>query len=55
VKVTTCGDRFEELDVVPVTEGVGVGSTDGFGDGLVRTFTPLLQTNFVPDLMQVYL
>ena len=55
MKVTTCGDRLEELDVVPVTEGVGVGSTDGFGVSLVGTFTPLFQTNFFPDFIQVYL
>ena len=34
---------------------VGVGSTDGFGVGLAGTFTPLLQTSFLPDLIHVYL
>jgi hypothetical protein len=38
--------------------GVGVGSTGlntGFGTGLGATFTvtPLFQTSFIPDLMQV--
>jgi hypothetical protein len=44
-----------------VTEGIegGVGIGDGEGDaaavGLAATFTPLLQTNLLPDLTQVYL
>ena len=39
-------------------EGVGVGVPDGLGVGVgfaTTTFTPLLQTNFFPDLMHVYL
>jgi len=35
-----------------VCTGVGVGEAFGVGVG---TFTPLPQTNFFPDLMQVYL
>ena len=38
---------------VAVAEGVGVG--DPVGVGVTTIFTPLLQTNFLPDLMQVYL
>ena len=38
-------------DIVEDGDGEGVGVTEGFG---VATFTPLLQTNFLPDLMQVY-
>ena len=33
--------------------GVGLGVEDGIGFG-ETTFTPLLQTNFFPDLIQVY-
>jgi len=36
------------------TTGAGVGSADGFGVGLAATFTPLLQTSLLPDLIQVY-
>jgi hypothetical protein len=36
---------------VAVAEGVGVA----VGFGVTTIFTPLLQTNFLPDLMQVYL
>jgi hypothetical protein len=32
--------------------GLGVGVTEGFGAAI--TVTPLLQTNFFPDLRQVY-
>jgi hypothetical protein len=35
-------------------DGAGVGATEGLTVGLT-TFTPLLQTSLVPDLMQVYL
>jgi hypothetical protein len=35
-------------------DGVGVGATEGLRVGLT-TFTPLLHTSLVPDLMQVYL
>ena len=38
---------------VAVAEGVGVG--DPVGVGVTTIFTPLLQTNFLPDLMHVYL
>ena len=38
---------------VGVGEGEGVGVSEGVGSGR-ETFTPLLQTNFLPDLMQVY-
>ena len=53
--------------MVGFTEGVGVGVGEGEGEGvgvgedvgvcvaLAATFTPLLQTNFFPDFMQVYL
>jgi hypothetical protein len=34
---------------------VGVGVADGVGEALTTTFTPLLQTSFFPDLIQVYL
>jgi hypothetical protein len=46
---------------VAVAEGVGVGVAvaEGVGVavglGVTTIFTPLLQTNFLPDLMQVYL
>jgi len=41
-----------EVEVgVGVSEGVGVGIGVGVGD---FTDTPLLQTNFFPDLAQVY-
>ena len=42
------------------TTGTGVGNTTGAGVGvaegvgLAATFTPLLQTNLLPDLTQVY-
>ena len=39
---------------VATSTGAGVGSADGFGVGLAATFTPLLQTNLLPDLTQVY-
>lgn len=39
---------------VSVGEGVGDGVTEGLGVG-VATFTPLLHTSLVPDLIQVYL
>jgi hypothetical protein len=44
---------------VVVADGsdVGIGELEEVGDGVgvgVATFTPLLQTNFLPDLMQVY-
>ena len=38
---------------VGVGEGEGVGVSEGVGSGR-ETFRPLLQTNFLPDLMQVY-
>lgn len=40
-----------------VSVGVGVGETVGVGVGVgfTATFTPLLQTNFLPDLIQVNL
>jgi hypothetical protein len=45
--------------VVGVTTGAGSGVTTGAGVaagvGLAATFTPLFQTNFFPDFMQVYL
>ena len=41
--MTICGDRV----------GVGVGV--GVAVGLAATFTPLFQTNFFPDFIQVYL
>ena len=34
--------------------GAGVGVAAGIGFGLAATFTPLLQTSLLPDLMQVY-
>ena len=37
-----------------VGEADGAGTTVGIGAG-VETFTPLLQTSFFPDFMQVYL
>ena len=39
--------------VVGVTTGAGVGV--GVAVGLAATLTPLFQTNFFPDFMQVYL
>ena len=40
---------------VGVGEGEGVGVAEGVGVGVGReTFTPLLHTNFLPDLIQVY-
>ncbi len=51
VNVTTCGERFAEFKAVFPAEG----ANEGFGEGLVGTFTPLFQTSFFPDLMQVYL
>lgn len=38
---------------VGVEVALGVSNGDGFG--VATTFTPLLQTNFFPDLIQVYL
>ena len=38
---------------IGVGVGVGLGVEDGIGFG-ETTFTPLLQTNFFPDLIQVY-
>ena len=42
-----------------VGEGTGFGVCEGEGVGVgvafTVTFTPLLQTSFFPDLMQVYL
>jgi len=38
---------------VGVGVGEGVGVADGVGAG-AGTFTPLLHTSFLPDLMQVY-
>ena len=35
--------------------GFGVGVSVGFGVGFTATFTPLLQTSFLPDLIQVNL
>jgi hypothetical protein len=41
---------------VAVGVGVGVGVVEVVGVGIgVATFTPLLQTSFLPDLTQVYL
>ena len=42
---------------VALAEGVGVAVTEGLavGFGVATTFTPLLQTSFLPDLMHVYL
>ena len=46
---------------VGVGEGVGVGVGVGVGEGVgvgvtfTATFTPLLHTSFLPDLMHVYL
>ena len=41
---------------VGVTEGEGAGDAIGDGTGAdAKTFTPLLQTNFPPDLMHVNL
>ena len=42
-----------------VGEGVGIGDTEVVGEGVVlglgwATGTPLLQTNFLPLLIQVY-
>ena len=34
------------------TEALGLGDADGDGDGLINE-TPLFQTNFFPDLIQV--
>jgi hypothetical protein len=34
---------------------VGVGVAVGVGFAFATTFTPLFQTNFLPDLTQVYL
>jgi hypothetical protein len=39
---------------VGVSVGVGVGVGEGVGVAFL-TATPLFQTNFFPDLMQVYL
>jgi hypothetical protein len=45
---------------VGVTTGAGVGNATGVGEGvaaafgLAATFTPLLQTSLLPDLIQVY-
>ncbi len=39
---------------VGVTSGVGVGEGVGVGLTTGTTFTPLFQTNFFPDLRQVY-
>ncbi len=49
------GVALAEGNGVALTEGAGVGV--GVADclGVAATFTPLLQTNFFPDLMQVYL
>jgi hypothetical protein len=49
------GVALAEGDGVALTEGAGVrvGVADGLG--VATTFTPLLQTNFFPDLIQVYL
>ena len=47
------GVALAEGDGVALTEGAGVGVADGLG--VATTFTPLLQTNFLPDLIQVYL
>ena len=38
--------------VVSATTGVGEGETEGVG--LAATFTPLLQTSLLPDLIQLY-
>jgi hypothetical protein len=46
------GRSVAEGDGVGV--GVGFGTTEGLTVGLT-TFTPLLHTSLVPDLMQVYL
>ena len=50
-----------EGEALGVTVGVGAGELEGealgvtVGVGFVTTFTPLLQTNFLPDLTQVNL
>ena len=53
------GEALTVSDGVGLTEGdalvVGVGVGVGVGDGVVLIVTPLLQTNFLPDLMQVNL
>jgi hypothetical protein len=38
-----------------VAEGVGLGVAEGVGLGVAATFTPLLQTSFLPDLIHVNL
>jgi hypothetical protein len=38
-----------------VTTGAGLGVGVAAGVGLAATFTPLFQTSFFPDFMQVYL
>ena len=47
MKVTPCVGEG-----VGVGEGIAVGEGVGVGEGLT-TLTPLLQTNFLPDLVQV--
>ena len=48
------GRSVAEGDGVGVGVGFGFGTTEGLTVGLT-TFTPLLHTSLVPDLMQVYL
>lgn len=55
------GEALTVSDGVGLAEGealvmaVGVGVDVGVGVGAVLIVTPLLQTNFLPDLMQVNL